>query len=316
LLGHDPPDELKPESDPPLEFGRIDGPGTILLLDPSPITRESLVHILTELVGDLPVYAVAGASVAIPELPELVLLHLHHARVDDPAVQDQIEALRKTFGQGFRIAVLTDIDQGMLAAAAIHRQEIHGYIPTSLAPPIVAAAIRLVLAGGTFIPLELIASEASYAAQPETLLTESDAAVMPRLTSREADVLQLLRLGKPNKIIAFDLAISESTVKVHVRNIMKKMRVTNRTQVALLTDTNMARDSHPGGANGQASPHVPAGHQNGGPRRIVDPRPIIVSGAVEALAPGDTVPAPRTSGPKRGSVDGFAKSVGTDEVRA
>jgi DNA-binding NarL/FixJ family response regulator len=43
-------------------------------------------------------------------------------------------------------------------------------------------------------------------------------------------VLSLLRLGKANKIIAYELGMSESTVKVHVRNIMRRMGATNRTQ--------------------------------------------------------------------------------------
>ena len=53
-----------------------------------------------------------------------------------------------------------------------------------------------------------------------------------KLTVRQGDVMEQLQLGKANKIIAFDLGMSESTVKVHVRNIMRKMGATNRTQAA------------------------------------------------------------------------------------
>jgi DNA-binding NarL/FixJ family response regulator len=53
------------------------------------------------------------------------------------------------------------------------------------------------------------------------------------LTASECDVLRSLRAGHPNKIIAFDLGISESTVKVHLLDIMKKMNASNRIQVAL-----------------------------------------------------------------------------------
>jgi DNA-binding NarL/FixJ family response regulator len=45
-----------------------------------------------------------------------------------------------------------------------------------------------------------------------------------------------LRRGKANKIIAYELNMKESTVKVHVRNIMKKLRATNRTQVAYIAN--------------------------------------------------------------------------------
>src|SRR5690606_38324456 len=54
------------------------------------------------------------------------------------------------------------------------------------------------------------------------------------LTRRQHDVLQRLRLGKSNKLIARDLDMQESTVKVHVRQIMRKLGAANRTQAALL----------------------------------------------------------------------------------
>jgi DNA-binding NarL/FixJ family response regulator len=54
------------------------------------------------------------------------------------------------------------------------------------------------------------------------------------LTDREIDVLSLLRKGKQNKVIAHALNISESTAKVHIRNIMRKFHLRNRTEVALM----------------------------------------------------------------------------------
>ena len=50
------------------------------------------------------------------------------------------------------------------------------------------------------------------------------------MTPRQTTVLSLLQQGKANKIIAYELGMSESTVKVHIRNIMRKMGATNRTQ--------------------------------------------------------------------------------------
>ena len=53
-------------------------------------------------------------------------------------------------------------------------------------------------------------------------------------TERELDVLKLLGAGLPNKLIAHRLSLREGTVKVHVRNVMRKLRVTSRTQAALV----------------------------------------------------------------------------------
>ena len=55
----------------------------------------------------------------------------------------------------------------------------------------------------------------------------------PRLTPRQRQVLELLGQGRPNKVIAQRLALCESTVKVHVRQIMRKLGATNRAEVAL-----------------------------------------------------------------------------------
>ena len=54
------------------------------------------------------------------------------------------------------------------------------------------------------------------------------------LSKQQIAVVKKLAQGKPNKIIAYELALCESTVKVHVRAIMKKLQATNRTQVAYI----------------------------------------------------------------------------------
>ena len=60
---------------------------------------------------------------------------------------------------------------------------------------------------------------------------EAGRPVNSMFTDRQAEVVEALRRGKPNKIIAYELNLRESTVKVHIRNIMKKIKATNRTEV-------------------------------------------------------------------------------------
>jgi DNA-binding NarL/FixJ family response regulator len=55
----------------------------------------------------------------------------------------------------------------------------------------------------------------------------------PNFTPREQHVLELLTQGMPNKIIAYRLGMSQSTVKVHVHNILNKLKVSNRTAAAV-----------------------------------------------------------------------------------
>jgi DNA-binding NarL/FixJ family response regulator len=106
-----------------------------------------------------------------------------------------------------------------------------GYLTTSMAFDVAVQAIRLVRAGGTFVPAcSLIASRHSI----KKLLTVPEEPRSGLLTARQMAVVESLRQGKANKVIAYELNMCESTVKVHVRNIMKKLRAKNRTEVAFL----------------------------------------------------------------------------------
>jgi DNA-binding NarL/FixJ family response regulator len=101
------------------------------------------------------------------------------------------------------------------------------FIPTATTTPKqVVEIIRLVRAGGMFVPpssLSLKRSRGSGLAPP--------AITTDQFTQRELAVLECLASGKANKNIAFELKMSESTVKVHIKSIMTKLKATNRTEV-------------------------------------------------------------------------------------
>ena len=106
----------------------------------------------------------------------------------------------------------------------------NGFISTrSTGLAMTLSAIRFVQAGGTFAPLEMLLSDASAA---PAIQAEPVSTSPYRLTARQKAVLAQLQQGKANKIIAHELGMSESTAKVHIRNIMRKMGATNRTQAA------------------------------------------------------------------------------------
>jgi DNA-binding NarL/FixJ family response regulator len=106
-----------------------------------------------------------------------------------------------------------------------------GYIPTSVSLDVAIEAMRLVRAGGVFVPASsLIASRRSAAESAVTARQTGNG----MFTARQSAVVEALRRGKANKIIAYELNMRESTVKVHVRNIMKKLRAKNRTEVAFM----------------------------------------------------------------------------------
>ncbi len=108
-----------------------------------------------------------------------------------------------------------------------------GFIPASVNLRLAVMAMHLVKAGGIYVPESILHSF-------QRLLRESDndgkRQIHRLFTERQAAVVDALRQGKPNKIIAYELNMRESTVKVHIRNIMKKLKAKNRTEVAFITN--------------------------------------------------------------------------------
>jgi len=97
-----------------------------------------------------------------------------------------------------------------------------GFIPKSDPTDVIVGAVRLVLAGGIYVPPQLLGG---LGARPGEC--------PPGLTARQLDVLRLLALGKPNKTIARELGVSEGTVKVHLLAVFRALAVRNRTAAVL-----------------------------------------------------------------------------------
>jgi two-component system nitrate/nitrite response regulator NarL len=98
-------------------------------------------------------------------------------------------------------------------------------------------ALELVVAGETFLPAEigLALLEQSRRSIPNAQVSRTTpvAGLAQRLTEREAAILQCLMQGASNKMIARQLGLAEATVKVHIKNILKKVQAANRTQAAM-----------------------------------------------------------------------------------
>ena len=122
-----------------------------------------------------------------------------------------------------RTIVLSDIEDIELIRLALE-QGVRGYIPASLPLDVVVEAIRLVEAGGVFVPAS------SFMVRNEGTNDHFS------FTARQSAVVEALCKGKANKRIAHELNMCESTVKVHVRNIMKKLKAKNRTEAALIVN--------------------------------------------------------------------------------
>ena len=114
-----------------------------------------------------------------------------------------------------------------------------GYIPKSSSNAIMMGAINLVLAGGVYIPKELLShkvdnKEVTQEIERLKYLGENDAKKLDKkLTSRQIDVVKAIGKGLSNKLIAYELGLTVGTVKVHVTVILKVLGVTNRTAAVI-----------------------------------------------------------------------------------
>ncbi len=109
-----------------------------------------------------------------------------------------------------------------------------GYIPKTSSNAVILSAVNLVLSGGVYIPAELLQdtsqSEFNMLKQLEKLPETQDVREKIKILSpRQIDVLKLIAQGKANKQIAYELGLTEGTVKLHVTAILKLLNVYNRT---------------------------------------------------------------------------------------
>jgi len=160
-----------------------------------------------------------------PGQTSVILLGIGSVPAADPLLQADLDRLVRDFPR-IPTIVMGDIEApehvvGILTCGA------RGYIPTSVSLAVAIGAISLAQAGGVFAPASSLTM--SHAAQQRTPVP----AIGNQLfTERQAEVAEAISHGKANKIIAYELNLCESTVKVHVRSIMKKLKAQNRTEVA------------------------------------------------------------------------------------
>ena len=112
---------------------------------------------------------------------------------------------------------------------------VQGYIPKSAPPDVILNAVRLVVGGGIYVPPEAMKAAVATTAPAFTLPNGNDGLTARErlatvLTDRQIDVLKLLAKGRPNKLIARELGISEGTVKIHLAAIFRALHVRNRLE--------------------------------------------------------------------------------------
>ena len=112
-----------------------------------------------------------------------------------------------------------------------------GFISKSGNAEVMLSALRLILAGGIYVPPDMLKPRPDTDPRAQEIVAESSGATGPQtpvLTARQRQVLEKLGQGKSNKQIARELDLSENTVKIHVTGILRALGVDNRTQAAVI----------------------------------------------------------------------------------
>jgi DNA-binding NarL/FixJ family response regulator len=205
---------------------RSDEPGQIVIVERNAFLRDCLQRSVDSY---WPGEAVAFASLS--ELaqshavtPSALVVLSTYSLSDDEAEAE----LARLVGidppvRSMVLAKTDDLDEALAVIGA----GANGYISMSAGFEVFAQAIRFVGAGGTYVPPQCLLAARQAPAVSSEQVSENG------VTIRELKVIQGIRQGKPNKVIAYELNMCESTVKVHVRNIMKKLGARNRTEVAM-----------------------------------------------------------------------------------
>jgi DNA-binding NarL/FixJ family response regulator len=171
----------------------------------------------------------------------IALLNVNEKSIFDSDVVKDLANLERSLPNVPVIVISNREDPEYIVEAL--EQGIRGFIPASTGMNDVIGAIQLIKLGGTFIPVSALMS-AARRVRPQMAISVALSGGNPlEFTPRQKQVLTCLREGKANKTIAYELRMCESTVKVHVRHIMKKLGATNRTQVAFLTNSMFAENT-------------------------------------------------------------------------
>ena len=165
-------------------------------------------------------------AAAVAPAPNVIIYNIGSRDVGDAKV---VEGLKQVAARWAEVPVVVlgeseEIEQILASLEAGAR----GYIPVSIGIDAIIEATKLTSAGGAFLSAGSLVSLRHFSAPPPAPAP----LVGLQLTSRQTAVADALRRGKANKVIAYELNMCESTVKVHIRNIMKKLQATNRTEAA------------------------------------------------------------------------------------
>ena len=214
----------------------------ILLVDDHTLFREGLEGLLSR--RNINILAAVGSGqeglrLAAELEPDVVLLDMRMPEMDG------MEVLRKLRKNGFTnpVAMLTTSSDERDLVESL-RSGAQGYLLKDMEPDQLVLALRDIVAGKTVVAPDL-APVLARVVQGDSIVPAEESP-FAKLTPRENEILSLLAEGQSNKVIARNLGISDGTVKLHVKSILRKLGVHSRVEAAVIAVEHGLRTSSRG----------------------------------------------------------------------
>jgi DNA-binding NarL/FixJ family response regulator len=204
-----------------------------LIVDDHALIRDALARVLKSLAPEAIILEAAEPRFAFETIErecdlDLVLLDLALPGMHGMTA---LQLLREKYPAVSVVVVSATADRESMTRAL--ENGAMGFIPKSSSNEVLTSALRLVLAGGVYVPPEIVGR--GIAAKPVEM-PATDAYRTPAeigLTERQAHILARMMKGESNKLICRELNLAESTVKNQITAILKALHVTSRTQAVL-----------------------------------------------------------------------------------
>jgi len=219
---------------------RVNKNPVVLVIDSLELRRASVVSFLAPWADQcnmtiIQIDSYESLAQSNVSLLKMILLVIGAQGVEEPEPQDLIVALHGKFTSAPLVLVSEREESAEVVAA--FKAGARGFIPMSLTPSVAIQAFAFIMGGGSFFPPSALIQRTHVESSLRVVTTRETAITgdIPKsgLTTRQEEVLERLREGESNKLIGRQLKLRESTVKMHIRQIMRKLGATNRTQAAL-----------------------------------------------------------------------------------
>lgn len=204
---------------------------TVLIIDDHPLFRKGVLQLIEdmgtgfEVIGEAQ-SGIEGLKLAIELSPDLILLDLNMKGMN--GIETLIELRKANVESQIVVLTVSNAESDLVAAL---RNGADGYLLKDMEPEVLLSKIESAMSGQVVLDRNITDILANTLRHDQTPVPSNIEDVS--LTKRELEILKLIADGMSNKLIARELAISNGTVKVHVKNLLRKLNVNSRLEAAV-----------------------------------------------------------------------------------